>query len=279
MNIERVKAIYTELEQYEIKLDPDPVSRGPRYLQGLIATCRNHLNSVSRLMLEVHQEKQNLDRDLRAQDTAFQVSFDNLLANDERIRRLPNIEDRKSTAKVFLREEISGIEALKSEIHDLEYVEKAVRHRHRELSATMGEIKLQKSLIAAEIHTGAMYGDERGAPDGFGERLAGGGGPAGISLDEEELSSIFEAEVKEQNLASPDPEPVPEASAPVPQPALAEVPWEPLPPPAPEPEAPPAPESAKPTDADVAAFLGAAGEAPDGMGAAADEYDDVFQNL
>ena len=72
MNLDRVKAIYSELENYEIKLDPDPVSRGPRYLQGLIATCRNHLNSVSRLILEVHQEKQVLDRDLRAQQSSGQ---------------------------------------------------------------------------------------------------------------------------------------------------------------------------------------------------------------
>jgi len=271
VNLERVKAVYSELEQYEIKLDPDPVSRGPRYLQGLIATCRNHLNLVSRLMLEVHQEKQNLSRDLRSRDAAFQVSFDNLLANDERIRRLPNIEDRKSTAKVFLREEIQGIEALKSEIHDLEFVEKAVRHRHRELSSTMGEIKLQKSLIAAEIHTGAMYGDERATPDGAGERH----GPAGITtIDEDELEAIFEKEAKDAQDQDPEqaPSPSPEPSQGVsqdPPPVVTEVS------PKSVPEAVPVPANGKPTDADVAAFLGAA----DSTGAAPDDYDDVFQNL
>ena len=271
MNLDRVKAIYSELEKYEIKLDPDPVSRGPRYLQGLIATCRNHLNSVSRLILEVHQEKQTLDRDLRAQDASFQVSFDNLLANDERIRRLPNIEDRKATAKVFLRDEISGIETLKSEIHDLEYVEKAVRHRHRELSATMGEIKLQKSLIAAEIHTGAMYGDERATPEGYGERTIGSG-PGGVSIDEDELEAIFE-EAKEAGTppaAAPEPEVDPEAD-PVPEPVRVAA-LEPVSEAAPE--AAPKP-SVTPTDADVAAFLGAS----DHTGAAPDNYDDLFSNL
>lgn len=259
MNIDRVRAIYTELERYEIKLDPDPVARGPRYLQSLIATCRNHLNLVSRLMLEVHQEKQNLDRDLRARDAAFQVSFDSLLANDERIRRLPNIEDRKSTAKVFLREEISGIEALKSEIHDLEYVEKAVRHRHRELSSTMGEIKLQKSLIQAEIHTGAMYGDERSSPVSTGERAD----PAGITtIDEEELDALFEEQATAMSQAVPAPV-VPVPVAPAPEPVVE------------APEPPPVAQPGKPTDADVAAFLGA----PDNTGAAPDDYDDVFQNL
>ena len=267
MNLDRVKAIYSELEKYEIKLDPDPVSRGPRYLQGLIATCRNHLNSVSRLILEVHQEKQTLDRDLRAQDASFQVSFDNLLANDERIRRLPNIEDRKATAKVFLRDEISGIETLKSEIHDLEYVEKAVRHRHRELSATMGEIKLQKSLIAAEIHTGAMYGDERATPEGYGERTIGSG-PGGVSIDEDELEAIFE---EAQGTDTP---PVPSATEPESEVATEAAPEPPKA--AAEPATEPVKQaSAQPTDADVAAFLGAS----DHTGAAPDNYDDLFSNL
>lgn len=251
MNLERVKAIYTEIEKFEIALDPDPVSRGPRYLQGLIATCRNNLNAVSKLMLEVHQEKQYLDRDLRARDAAFQVNFDNLLANDERIRRLPNIEDRKSTAKVFLREEIGCIEALKSEIHDLEYVEKAVRHRHRELAATMNEIKLQKSLIQAEIHTGAMYGDERATPDGAGERSS----PAGVSIDEAELDALFEAEVRDEK------QKVAVAASVVSEPKAA-------PPSAVSP-------AGKVTEADVAAFLGA----PDATGAVGSDFDDVFQNL
>jgi len=266
VNLDRIKAIYTELEQYEIKLDPDPVSRGPRYLQGLIATCRNHLNMVSRVLLEVHQEKQHLARDIRAREVAFQVSFDVLLANDERIRRLPNIEDRKSTAKVFLRDEIQGIENLKSEIQDLEFVEKAVRHRHRELSATMGEIKLQKSLIATEISTGAMYGDERET----GERqYADRHGPGGISvdtLDEEELSKIFDSEPAGPEVAEP---PVAPAAPPVVVQA-----------PAPE-AAAAAPAStatvnaSAPTEEDVASFLGT----PDTTGSVTDNFDDVFANL
>jgi len=263
VNLDRVKAIYSELENYEIKLDPDPVSRGPRYLQGLIATCRNHLNSVSRLILEVHQEKQVLDRDLRAQDASFQVSFDNLLANDERIRRLPNIEDRKATAKVFLRDEISGIETLKSEIHDLEYVEKAVRHRHRELSATMGEIKLQKSLISAEIHTGAMYGDERAQADGFGERTVGNG-PGGVSIDEDELEAIFQEEEAQAAPVAAVQEAATETAPEVVRMA------------APEPAVEgPVAARVTPTEADVNAFLGPS----DHTGASPQEYDDLFANL
>jgi hypothetical protein len=161
MKLERVTEIYDLLPTYVITLDPDPRSRGPAYLADLIAQCRNHLNAVGFLQHEVHREKHVVARDLRAHEAAFQVSFDEHLANDERVRRLPSIEDRKATVNLFLRTERQQIEDLRRILSDLEMVDKAIRHRHKELTSTMAEIKLQRSLIQDEIHTGAMYGDER----------------------------------------------------------------------------------------------------------------------
>jgi hypothetical protein len=58
------------------------------------------------------------------------------------------------------RDEYLKIEELKRAISDLEFVEKAVKHRHRELEATMSAIRLQKSLMDVEVRAGAQYGDE-----------------------------------------------------------------------------------------------------------------------
>jgi hypothetical protein len=161
MKLERVSEIYDLLPTYIITLDPDPIAKGPSYLADLIAQCRNYLNAVGLLQHEIHREKHTVARDLRANEAAFQVSFDEYLANDERVRRLPSIEDRKATVNLFLREERQRVEDLKRVLADLEMVDKAVRHRHKELTSTMAEIKLQRSLIQDEIHTGVMYGDER----------------------------------------------------------------------------------------------------------------------
>lgn len=211
MKLERIQAIYAELDKYEVQLQPDPRALGPQYLNDLIARTRNYLNAVSRVQLEVHQEKQHLARNLRAQEAAYQVSSDELLANDERVRRLPSIEDRKATVAVFLRDDRQIIERLKSELQDVEYVEKAVRHRHKELTSTMSEIKLQRSLIRDEIDTGAMYGDERTYSD---PRKPAN--PAfGDDLSEEELERLLAPTVTEAPLP-PKPIPVkPEEPAPV----------------------------------------------------------------
>lgn len=188
MNLERVGAIYAAIETYEIQLARDPRSLGPLYLQNSIAECRNFLNLVSRMQLEVHREKQELSRRLRALEASFEVSFTELLATDTRIRGLPSIEDRKATANSMLRAEQAQLTALRAELQDLDFVDKAVLHRHKELSSTMSEIKLQRSLIRDEIDSGAQYGDERK----FDHETNPGKGPLGDDeLSDEAIAAMM----------------------------------------------------------------------------------------
>lgn len=259
MNIERVRAIYAEIEKYEIQLERDPRSLGPLYLQDTIATCRNYLNLVSRIQLEVHREKQEVSRRLRAAETAYDVAFADVLASDERVRRLPSIEDRKATANVILRESLSGITALKAELQDLEYVDKAVRHRHRELTSTMSEIKLQRALIRDEIDSGAMYGDERQ----FDHERKRGVSPDG--LNEEELDALL---AEETQGTEPPVEVAPHST--LPSPSMEQrVSPKPTPKPVPKPVQHPLEDEAK-----VREFLGGAGEV-----ALEDEFDDLLNQI
>ncbi len=200
MNLDRVKTIYDEITKYEIKLAPDPRSLGPLYLQDVISTCRNYMNAVSRIQLEVHREKQDLSRALRASETEFEVTFSELLSNDERVRRLPSIEDRKATVNMMLRDRLAALSDLRGQLQDLEYVEKAVRHRHKELTSTMSEIKLQRSLIRDEIDSGAMYGDERKAEHERGAPAH----PLGDDINEDELDALLNKEREATTPSAPE---------------------------------------------------------------------------
>src|SRR6202000_2432462 len=74
-----------------------------------------------------------------------------------------------------------------------------------ELTATMAEIKLQRSLIRDEIDSGAMYGDERRAEHERSKPAH----PLGDDIDEGESDALFD---KEQEAATPaEDKPEPEA--------------------------------------------------------------------
>lgn len=280
LTVQRIQDIYTELERFVIQLDPDPRARGTAYLQDLIATCRNYLNDLDRILREIHSETHNVSRQLRLAETAFQLESDSLLANDERVKRLPSIEDRKATVGVLLRTQRVEIERLKTENQDLGMVDKMVRHQHKQLTATMSDIKLQRSIIDAEIRTGAMYGDERIMST-----------VAGAPINDRDLDAVFnevrDDHAKRSNPPAPafvppvddvnlddidlTPPSRPKPAASVPAPALA-----PALAPAPAPEAVPV---AVPEEAPVAAAPDQDDDAIEAFLKDNEDFSDVLDNI
>jgi hypothetical protein len=89
------------------------------------------------------------------------MEYDNLIANDPRVKSLANIEDRKATAGFILREKRGRINTLKDRLANLDGVGRVVAFRNRELASTMTAIRDQRRLMQTELSTGAFYGDER----------------------------------------------------------------------------------------------------------------------
>jgi len=161
MTPERAEAIYEEISKCQVELDSDPASRGPRYLQELIAKTRAYLNNVGRFVQEIHREQHSLQARISALQTDFDIQSDELLADGERVSG-PSIDDRKAQVNVILAEQKSDLDGVRRELHDLDQVMKAVKFVHKELQDTMSAIRLQRSLIESEIRTGSMYGSEEG---------------------------------------------------------------------------------------------------------------------
>lgn len=199
MKLERMEAIYAEMGKYVVTLDSDPRSRGPAYMQELIAQCRNYINEIDRILREVHVERHHLARNLRTREAQYKLTSDDLLANDARVKALPSIQDRLATIAVIQRTDRIEIDRLKGEVDDLDTVDKVVRHQHKQLSATMADIKLQRSLIDVEVRTGAFYGDERGGRQDQGETHDEGG------VSEADLAEIMAGVAAEQANADAPP--------------------------------------------------------------------------
>jgi len=194
MKPERIEEIYNEIGSYSIELHRDPASLGPAYLQDLISKTRGYINQVSLIIQEIHREKSSLETELDAFEAAFLMSSDSLLAEDHRVTRLPNIDDRRAMINMLLRDERSKILGLKNQVKSLGYIDKAVRHRHKELENTMSAIRMQKSLIESELRTGAFYGDESDASRKTSGWKSQSSVPKGygFDLDEGTMSSLFD---------------------------------------------------------------------------------------
>ena len=158
---ERIDAIFGEMNGYVLELAKDPGALGPKYFQDIIATCRNYLNRVSLVISEINRDRLEVSSELRKLEALYSLDYDDLLANNDRVKSLSSVEDRKATVGFLLRDQRQKINELQDQMHSLDSVYKVISHRNRELHATMTAIKDQRRLMQTEIDTGAFYGDER----------------------------------------------------------------------------------------------------------------------
>jgi hypothetical protein len=187
MNQDSIQKVYDEIGQLQIELEADPTILGPGYINQMTAQCRNHLNRVTLIRLRISREKRALKSQLSGEETLHAAERDRLLAEDETVRKQPNLRDREAVANTIQREKLNVIAGLKNELLDLDTVEKAVVLVHEELIRTSNEIKTQRSLLLADRFSGAGYGDEYDGPrDEKGRPL-----PKESSIDESELDRIM----------------------------------------------------------------------------------------
>jgi len=181
-----IEKIYTEISQLQIELSPDPTVLGAHYINGAISKCRNHLNRISLFRLRMSQERRGVKSRLAGEETLLSAEKDRMMAEDDDVKRAPNVRDREAIANTKLRERLNRIYLLKSELLDLETVEKAVILVHEELIRTSNEIKTQRSLLLTDRYTGAGYGDEA---DSLRDKRARG--ILSADIDEQELDALI----------------------------------------------------------------------------------------
>lgn len=266
MTPERVSEIYDMIMGFEIALEKDPTVGGPRQLNSNIAECRNFLNQTTKVLLELAREKHDLQRQLSGAEGVHEVREAELLANDERVRRLPSISDRQAMVKTMLHEEIQTIRRIKGDIASLEAMNKAVTIRHAELVRTDAQIKTQRAVIRDELDSGAFYGDE-----------TEGAAPRGRKRPVESMEDIDKVLAEFSNPAPAPVAPPLVVTAPVPELVAAPTPvLEPTPPPSPV--GTPDPERVMSDDDDVKEFLRQAESETANLSTPSDE-DDITRFL
>lgn len=155
-----VDQLYREISVLRIELEPDPTILGARYIQGVTSKCRNYLNKVSLIRIQLNQKKRNLMMQIAGEETSLTIEKSRLLAEDDTVKRGSNIADREAIANTMLRQQINRIASMKMDLLDIETVDKAVKMAHDELIRTSQEIKVQRSLLFSDRNSGAGYGDE-----------------------------------------------------------------------------------------------------------------------
>lgn len=160
MNEKRVDEIFEFIFNNSIQLDPDPIRRGPKYLNTQVAECRNMSSRVQEFAREVEFEKLQLTRSLNRLETEYQLNFNELLVNDTAVLRKTSAKDREAAANNILKDALREIADVKAALSDLGHVATIIKSKLDELKDVNRDIKTQMGLISDEIKLGNFWGDQ-----------------------------------------------------------------------------------------------------------------------
>jgi len=151
-------AIYDELGTLSVALDADPLSFGPKRLNGKISEVRKALDRCERIFLDVAQNLHRIRRQRRRAETALELAKKDLLANSVEVRAGRSVADRDAIATGKLQKEVEALHRHELMEQDFEAVLVVVKAKRADLRDTAGRLRDQIRLCQEEIGLGSSWG-------------------------------------------------------------------------------------------------------------------------
>ena len=162
IDLDAVDFILESLEGMQVALDVDPLSGGPKRLQGKIAKARNYLSKVQRWWHIVGRADHSLNRKLLLLNVEIQIREDDLLANDPEVQRASqqSIRDREAVAHCKLKDELMEKFRLEQAVHDTTTMLRALSAKRTDLKDTISRLRDQMRLCQDELGLGLKWGSK-----------------------------------------------------------------------------------------------------------------------
>ena len=159
-------SIYTELRKMHVDLDADPLSYGPKRLNGKVSEVRKHLDRCERIYLDVSQKLQDARREHRIRVAALEMKKKSLIADDPVTRAGRSVADRDAIASGKLSTDIEEAHKFDVLSCDLEAMMVVVKAKRADLKDVQNRLKDQIQLCREELGLGSRWGSKvPNAPD------------------------------------------------------------------------------------------------------------------
>ena len=144
MHQNRVNEIYKTLDDITFSI-PDFTS--PDEITTAIFNCRDRINQVEKLAIEVHREIAKTRKNLLGKKKERQIKYTSLMRENEEVKRGKSGLDRQAIAESLLSDIDTEISELESQMTELKYLNEAIDLRISNLNKTNSDIRLAWSVM------------------------------------------------------------------------------------------------------------------------------------
>lgn len=159
-----IDGVYERLSQMRVDLDQDPLAYGPKRLNEKTAQVRAFLAKSEKIFTQIAGDLALLKRELRKNQAMQKLQYDDLLANDDEVRRGQSQAVRDAIIGTKLRPLLEEIGTLEGSIAELEAVLVVVKAKRADLRDTRSALKDQLKLCQEELSLGSAWGRKKAPP-------------------------------------------------------------------------------------------------------------------
>lgn len=202
---EKLDQMLEEVAGYSVELEADPTlpHLGLKYLQQVLARCRNFTNRTLFYLQAVLRAEKDLKTVIKYSELDLEFKMREKLADDAVVRAQPSIEDRKAVAAGLLRAETENLSRLQVELIDVQETAKILRTRYQDLQRTANDIKLQRTMVRDDQQDQLGGGQGYAKPQVNQDGSVQGGLPAPVSLKPVDPKDILDPETRPADLPEP----------------------------------------------------------------------------
>lgn len=181
----KLDEILEEVAAYSVDIQEDPTQPhlGTKYLQKVLAQCRNFTNRVTFYLQAAMRLDKGLKTEIRYAELNMDLNMRKLLADDTIVRQQASIDDRKAMAGTILKTEQEALDALRVRLVDVEETVKILKMKHAELLRTSQDIKLQRIIVKDDKETRLGGNDGYDVPQTKQDKSVPDGMPAPVTAD------------------------------------------------------------------------------------------------
>ena len=194
-----------EVAGYTVALEEDPTlpNLGTRYLQRVLAQCRNYQNRVQHYMQLAMRAERTLLTEIKQAELDFEFKIKDKLADDPLVRQQRALDDRKALAESLLKVEQENLAGLRVKLIDIQETVKLLKFKYGDLQRTNSDIKTQRTLVRDD-KIAQMGGDEGyNRPQVNQDRSIPGGMPAPVTVEPLGPEDILDPNRKPEELFDP----------------------------------------------------------------------------
>jgi hypothetical protein len=208
---EQLDQMLEEVAGYTVKLEEDPTlpELGTKYLQRILAQCRNYMNRVQHYLQLAMRAERTLLTEIKQAELDFEFKIKDKLADDPLVRQQRALDDRKALAESLLKPEQENLRGLKIKLIDIQETVKLLKFKYGDLQRTNGDIKMQRTLVKDDKMAQLAGEEGYNKPQVGQDRSVPGGMPAPVTAEPLGPKDILDPTKRPEEL----PEPIDEAHA------------------------------------------------------------------